>query len=84
MVKKNSFIRKLLLLYEIELEIDRDAHTYVSAKELLSITNAVKNINKRDLIQQNLSGDSFAKKLKIKKIALANDILTPQSKSHAI
>ncbi len=82
--KNDHLFPKLLLLYEIELEIDRDAHTYVSAKELLSITNAVKNINKRDLIQQNLSGDSFAKKLKIKKIALANDILTPQSKSHAI
>jgi len=82
--KNGHLFPKLLLLYEIELETNRDSHTYVSTKELLAVANAVNNMNKKDLIQQNPSGNSLAAKLKIRKIALANNTLTPSPKLHSI
>ena len=51
--KNDHLLPKLLLLYELELDTKLDTHSYVSAKELLAINNAVKEMNNSDLIQQN-------------------------------
>ena len=82
--KNDHLFPKLLLLYELELKTKRDAHSYVSAKEILAVKNAVKKMDNDDLIQQNLSGESFAEQLKIRKIALANDTLTLSAKPHEV
>ena len=82
--KNDHLLPKLLLLYELELDTKRDTHSYVSAKELLAINNAVKEMNNSDLIQQNFSGESFAEQLKIKKIALANDTIALSAKPHEV
>ena len=82
--KNDHLFPKLLLLYELELETKRNTHSYVSTNEILAVRNAVKNMNNDDLIQQNLSGESFAEQLKIRKIALANDTLTLSAKPHEV
>ena len=82
--KNDRLFPKLLLLYAMELEAKQGTDTYVSAKELLEVKNAVDNMNKNDLIRQNLSGESFAEQLKIRKITLANDTLTLSSKPRAV
>ena len=71
-------------IYELERETKRNTHSYVSTNEILAVRNAVKNMNNDDLIQQNLSGESFAEQLKIRKIALANDTLTLSAKPHEV
>ena len=82
--KNDQLLPKLLLLYELEIDTKRDTHNYVSAKELLAINNAVKEMNNSDLIQKNFSGESFAEQLKIKRIALANDTIALSAKPHEV
>jgi len=81
--KSDNLFPTLLFLYQIELESNYDAKAYVSRKELLAVVSAVKNMDKNDLIQQNLSGELFAEELKIRKISIANHLLTHAPKPHA-
>ena len=82
---KNDYLfSKLLLLYELELETKRDTHSYVSAKELMVVKNAIKNMDNNDLIQKNFSGESFAEQLKTRRIALANDTLALSARAHGV